>query len=51
MSAQGLREAEGGPEKIASAQELAEVRRRGRHALFAAVASTLIGPVPFVLIT
>lgn len=50
MSAQGLREAEGGPEKIANLEELAEVRRRGRRALFAAVMSTFVGTVPFVLI-
>jgi hypothetical protein len=50
MSAQGLREAKEGAEKIASPAELADVQRRGRHALFASILATFIGAAPFVVI-
>jgi Na+/H+-dicarboxylate symporter len=49
MAAQGLRDMDDGPEKIANAEELAAVKRLGRRVMLSVAVTTVLATALFVL--
>lgn len=49
MAAQGLRDMDDGPEKIANPEEMAEVKRLGRRVIMSVAVTTVLATALFVL--